>query len=137
MPLSAASPSFGDRLRELRKSRGWSLRALAQEVPCSHVHIIGLERGTSAPSPNMAARLDAVLGARGELERLLSAHRATAPQPVWRTDTAQLLESPRGWAAMLTWAMPDDAITGVARKLADATPHSSRGPVDPRLVSAC
>ncbi|QSB15259.1 helix-turn-helix transcriptional regulator [Natronosporangium hydrolyticum] len=55
------------RLRELRTTRGWSLRQLAARVPCSATHVHDIERGRRVPSPEMLARLDDVLDAGGAL----------------------------------------------------------------------
>lgn len=61
------SSTFAVMLCRLRRERGWSLRTLARRVPCSHVHLFQLERGTSRPTVAMATRLDRALGADGRL----------------------------------------------------------------------
>lgn len=62
-----AGLSVADRLGEVRRSRGWSLRQLAREVPCSATHVHDIERGRKEASPQMLVRLDEVLGAGGAL----------------------------------------------------------------------
>lgn len=68
--MDTVNPLFASRLRQLRQQAGLSLRGLAAKVPCSHVHIHELEHGRKAPSPQMVARLDEVLGTNGELSAL-------------------------------------------------------------------
>ena len=68
--MDTVNPLFASRLRQLRQQAGLSLRGLAAKVPCSHVHIHELEHGRRAPSPQMVARLDEVLGTNGELSAL-------------------------------------------------------------------
>jgi transcriptional regulator with XRE-family HTH domain len=58
---------FRIRLRELRQARGCGLHELARRVPCSPTHICDMEAGRKRPSPEMVARLDAVLDAGGTL----------------------------------------------------------------------
>lgn len=69
---TAVDPRFGARLRQLRTGRGWSLRQLAAAVPCSHVHVWELENGRKVPSPELAARLDGMLHADGQLAAMVS-----------------------------------------------------------------
>lgn len=78
-PRAVVDSRFPERLRELRIARGLSTRELARRVPCSHVHIIGMEKGTNAPSPSMAARLSEVLGVAGLAEPVANVE---APEPV-------------------------------------------------------
>ncbi|HEV3292101.1 MAG TPA: helix-turn-helix domain-containing protein, partial [Streptosporangiaceae bacterium] len=54
--------------------RGLGVRALARQVPCNHALISRYLNGHQVPSPGMAARLDMLLHAGGELAAL-----ATAP----------------------------------------------------------
>ena len=58
---------FGQRLRELRTSRAISLAALADAVPCDKGHLSRVETGARRPTEELARRLDAVLGAHGEI----------------------------------------------------------------------
>lgn len=74
---------FPARLRELRKVRGMSYRALANAVPCSHVHLWEIERGSKTPSPKMAARLDTLLGAGGYLRAMVTEQQASARGEGW------------------------------------------------------
>lgn len=65
--VSGVSGTFGDRLRELRVSKGWTLRDLAGEVSYSYSYLSKLERGAASPSVEAAGVLDEVLGAGGDL----------------------------------------------------------------------
>ncbi len=72
------NPRFGARLHELRQAQGLSLRGLARQVPCAHVHIRDIELGNKSPSQQLAARLDHILEADGDLVMLAAG--ADAPQ---------------------------------------------------------
>lgn len=61
---------FAARLAVLMAGRGLGVRALARQVPCNHALISRYLNGHQVPTPGMAARLDAVLGAGGELAAL-------------------------------------------------------------------
>jgi tetratricopeptide (TPR) repeat protein len=65
---------FAARLAVLMAGRGLGVRALARQVPCNHALISRYLNGRQVPSPGMAARLDMLLHAGGELAAL-----ATAP----------------------------------------------------------
>lgn len=58
---------FAAKLAALMTARGVGVRALAAKVPCDPGLISRYRSGGKRPSPEMAARLDAVLGAGGEL----------------------------------------------------------------------
>ena len=53
-----------------RSRRGLGVRALARQVPCNHALISRYLNGHQEPTPGMAARLDVLLGAGGELAAL-------------------------------------------------------------------
>jgi tetratricopeptide (TPR) repeat protein len=61
---------FAARLAVLMAGRGLGVRALARQVPCNHALISRYLNGHQVPTPGMAARLDALLGAGGELAAL-------------------------------------------------------------------
>jgi tetratricopeptide (TPR) repeat protein len=61
---------FAARLAVLMAGRGLGVRALARHVPCNHALISRYLNGHQVPTPGMAARLDALLGAGGELAAL-------------------------------------------------------------------
>jgi tetratricopeptide (TPR) repeat protein len=67
---------FAARLAVLMARRGLGVRALARQVPCNHALISRYVNGHQVPTPGMAARLDALLSAAGELAAL-----AAAPGP--------------------------------------------------------
>lgn len=58
---------FAGRMRALMDERGLGVRALARAVPCDPGLVSRLASGKAAPSRPMAARLDEVLGAAGQL----------------------------------------------------------------------
>lgn len=62
--------SFASRLAVLMAGRGLGVRALARLVPCNHALISRYVNGHQVPSPGVAARLDALLSADGELAAL-------------------------------------------------------------------
>lgn len=76
--MDAASASFGERLRELRRARNLSLRAFAIASHYSKSLLGNLETGHSMPSAEVAERLDALLSAGGQLA---AAAAAAVPQP--------------------------------------------------------
>ena len=59
--------TFGARLRELRRAGGLSLADLAERVPCDKGHLSRLENDHRRPTAELVRRLDAVLGADGDL----------------------------------------------------------------------
>jgi tetratricopeptide (TPR) repeat protein len=61
---------FASRLAVLMAGRGLGVRALARQVPCNHALISRYLNGHQVPTPGMAARLDALLSAGGELAAL-------------------------------------------------------------------
>lgn len=67
---SELDPYIGQRLRELREARGLSLRALAGRVLSSKTQLHDFEAGRRRPSTDTLARLDAALGAGGDLVAL-------------------------------------------------------------------
>ncbi len=65
-----AGTPFGEKLLSLMEARGLSLREVARRVPCSAAHMSHMSRGQRGPSEQMAARLDEILNAGGELAAL-------------------------------------------------------------------
>ncbi|MFF5296713.1 helix-turn-helix domain-containing protein [Paractinoplanes globisporus] len=65
-------PSFAGRLKELRQSKGMSLRRLGKIVHCSHGYLWDLESGTKRPSVAVVLLLDNALDAAGELSSLVA-----------------------------------------------------------------
>ena len=59
--------TFGARLRELRRAGGLSLADLAERVPCDKGHLSRVENDHRQPTAALVRRLDAVLGADGDL----------------------------------------------------------------------
>ena len=73
--LRAETP-FGERVLALLEARGLSLRGLARRVPCDASHLSEVVHGRKPASLRVAARLDDLLAAGGELVALAD---ATAP----------------------------------------------------------
>jgi transcriptional regulator with XRE-family HTH domain len=71
-----AETSFGERVLALAEARGLSLRELARRVPCDASHLSKVVHGRKRASLRVAARLDDLLEAGGELVALAD---ATAP----------------------------------------------------------
>ena len=64
---------FGTELARLMAARGLGVRELARLVPCNPGHVSNLRTGRDRASAELAARLDEVLGAGGELLALVPA----------------------------------------------------------------
>jgi transcriptional regulator with XRE-family HTH domain len=81
-PPRAAGP-FGERLVALMDQRGLSLREVAHRVPCSPAHLSNLAHGRTGVSGQLAARLDGMLDASGELAALAAppARKDRHPEP--------------------------------------------------------
>jgi transcriptional regulator with XRE-family HTH domain len=59
--------SFGDRLREYREHRGWSLADLGRAVHYSRSYLSNIENGRKSPTDDLARLCDEALRAKGEL----------------------------------------------------------------------
>jgi transcriptional regulator with XRE-family HTH domain len=86
--LRAEAP-FGERVLALAEPRGLSLRELARRVPCDASHLSRVVSGRKRPSLRVAARLDDVLEAAGELVALAEAAGATPDDGPEREDASQ------------------------------------------------
>src|SRR3954453_22335232 len=90
------NPRFAVRLRELLERGGTSYRALAARTFYSKSYLHDLATGRKHPTSETAARLDAALGAGGELVGLVSDGRVELGGPVgegWhRRDSEQLAD---------------------------------------------
>ena len=79
-----AETPFGERILTLMEARGLSLREAARRVPCDASHLSRVVHGRKQPSLRLAARLDEVLEAAGELAALAEAARVApddGPEP--------------------------------------------------------
>jgi DNA-binding XRE family transcriptional regulator len=72
--------TFGARLRGLREAAGLSLGQLAERVHFSKGHLSRVESGQKPPSVELARLCDAVLGAEGQLVRLVLTGTPGTPQ---------------------------------------------------------
>lgn len=75
-------PGFPTLLRELRVTRGLSLRALANRTHISKSTLSALENGQTQPTPEYARALDQALRADGALADLVSTSYVAAGDPV-------------------------------------------------------
>lgn len=65
MTIPAHRIAFGDRLRELRRQRGWeSQEAFAHHVGLDRTYISGLERGRRNPTLDVIVKLAQGLGVK-------------------------------------------------------------------------
>lgn len=73
---------YGAKLRKLRTRAGFTQRQLGDRVPIAHSRIAQFELGKETPPEDIDARLDALLGADGDLTDLWGHIRRT-PIPDW------------------------------------------------------
>ena len=71
---------FGTELARLMAARGIGVRELARRAHYNAGHISNLRNGHARPSPELAADLDATLGADGALAALVPAPAGRAPR---------------------------------------------------------
>jgi transcriptional regulator with XRE-family HTH domain len=84
-----APPSFGEQLRELRRERGLSLRQFEKTTHHSKSLVWEWENGRKAPTADVAARLDQILGADGRLSAAAALFSPTSSPPDGTTETAR------------------------------------------------
>jgi transcriptional regulator with XRE-family HTH domain len=90
-----AETPFEERVLALAEERGLSLRELARRVPCDASHLSKVIHGRKRPSPRVAARLDDVLEAAGELVALATAAGAAPDDEPGRQDVGRRLGEAR------------------------------------------
>jgi transcriptional regulator with XRE-family HTH domain len=88
---SSVDPSFGQRMREIRQARGWSLRDLQDRVFYVKSHLQGLETGTKRPTLEVARKIDHALAAGGELADMVIESDLTAAEQARLGEAAELL----------------------------------------------
>lgn len=100
---------YAPELRRLMTDRGTGVRELARQVPCSPAYISQLRNGSRAPSPQIAARIDKLLGCKGKLAALAAAEpgeESGARVPLWQvpdsTDDVNPVEHLTRFRAVLT-----------------------------------
>lgn len=81
-PSASLSALYGAKLRKLRIRAGWTQRELGARVPIAHSRIAQFELGNETPPADVNAKLDALLGADGDLIDLWGHVRRT-PFPDW------------------------------------------------------
>ena len=113
---------FGGLLSALMTERGLGVRALARHVPCDPALISRLASGQSRPSAQIAARLDEVLAAGGELSDL--AVMAPDPGPVF-DDEIGAIEAARRAGATEVGAVTVERLEQAVDILAVAYPSAA------------
>jgi len=83
---------FGPELRRLRVEAGLTLTEFSVALNYDKGHLSKVERGERSPSPELARRCDAFLGADGELQRL-----ATRPEADSDSGSAESPAGPSRW----------------------------------------
>jgi len=58
----AATPPIGERLKELRRARGYSVRELAGLAKVDHVTVVRVENNHTEPQPRTLRKLAEALG---------------------------------------------------------------------------
>ncbi len=96
----AATP-FGEQVVALMEARGLSMRETARRIACSAGYLSNVLHGRKRPSARVAARLDDVLEAGGELVAL-----AETAEVVTHDDEPAPSGNPRGHARDTQVAMP-------------------------------
>ncbi|MEV0093291.1 helix-turn-helix transcriptional regulator [Streptomyces sp. NPDC050738] len=81
-PTSSLPELYGAKLRKLRIRAGWTQRELGDRVPIAHSRIAQFELGKEIPPKDVSDKLDALLGADGDLCDLW-AHVQKTPIPDW------------------------------------------------------
>ncbi|WP_181766259.1 helix-turn-helix domain-containing protein [Streptomyces albidus (ex Kaewkla and Franco 2022)] len=81
-PSASLAALYGAKLRKLRTRAGWTQRELGDRVPVAHSRIAQFELGNETPPEDVSAKLDALLGADGDLADLWEHVRRT-PFPDW------------------------------------------------------
>jgi transcriptional regulator with XRE-family HTH domain len=93
-----AAGAFGEKMVALMDKRGLSLREVARRVPCSPSHLSKLAHGGKGASEQLAALLDRVLNAGGEL--------AALAEPPTRKETEPRAHVPQADAHGLSLSLP-------------------------------
>jgi transcriptional regulator with XRE-family HTH domain len=119
---------FAERLGELLAAQGISGRELARRIPCDRSYVSMLLSGRRRPAPEMAARIDEVLGAGGQLAALAASGRAAAAADAAALDDEIVaLELARRASASDVGAAAVERIEQAADALAVAYPGTPPG----------
>lgn len=81
-PSTSLAALYGSKLRKLRTRTGWTQRELGDKVPIAHCRIAQFELGKETPPEDISNKLDALLGADGDLTDLWG-HAKRTPIPDW------------------------------------------------------
>lgn len=125
---------FAEALRALMDDHGISVSTLARQVPCDKALISRYRSGRQQPSQRMAQRLDAVLGAGGQLAglaRLPAGHVLGPCDPV--DDEIAALELVRRAAVTDVGMATVEQLERVTDSLAVAYPKTSPASLLPRV----
>ncbi|WP_405561303.1 Scr1 family TA system antitoxin-like transcriptional regulator [Streptomyces sp. NBC_01180] len=81
-PSASLAALYGTKLRKLRTRAGWTQRELGDRIPIAHSRIAQFELGNETPPEDVNRKLDALLGADGDLVDLWI-HARRTPFPDW------------------------------------------------------
>ncbi len=81
-PSASLAALYGAKLRKLRVRAGMTQRQLGDRIPIAHSRIAQFELGKEPPPADVNAKLDALLGADGDLTDLWG-HIVRTPIPDW------------------------------------------------------
>lgn len=119
--MAQVDTRFGQLMRELRRERGVSLRALAQVTHYGHTYLWDIETGRKSPSRGVAEAVDAALQASGRLLALAMGPAiapTNVPQPYgvlnpspadeidpgeWLQARSESLTNASQWAQLASW----------------------------------
>jgi GntR family transcriptional regulator len=116
--MTTVEAQFCDLLRHLRRQRHWSLRRLAKLVNYSHTYLWEIETGRKHPTPEIAAALDRVLGAGGQLAELVAEHPAQILVPASAGERLDEVRHRLEAAARDASSNPDSLMAGQWAQLA-------------------
>ncbi|MBT2384471.1 helix-turn-helix transcriptional regulator [Streptomyces sp. ISL-11] len=83
-PSTSLAALYGVKLRKLRLRAGWTQRELGDKIPIAHNRIAQFELGKESPPKDISERLDAVLGADGDLTDLWEYAKQFPPTEAFR-----------------------------------------------------
>lgn len=109
--------NIGPQLRALRRARGWSLRALAEDTDYTVGYLARVESGTSVPSLSALATLAAALGSDvGAFFPRAGPPRVNVTR-AGDADTLRVAPSAREEYVVLTGRGPESAFTALVHRI--------------------
>jgi transcriptional regulator with XRE-family HTH domain len=127
---------FGTELRRLLAARGVSLREAARRAPCDSGYLSKVAAGRRRPSAELAARLDDVLDAAGELVALASAPSSGTTSIAGIRRLSRAVEALQVAASGAAPGLDEDGLAELVRHYARAVAVTPSAAVYDELVSA-